>query len=79
MCLCAGAVFVENRYRLGLAPTHWRLKPQPAGGLLRPTMHLDGNVLVTSGVAGGESSQWVGRAVVLAFCSFTANHTNYAI
>lgn len=28
MCLCAGAVFVENRYRLGLAPTHWRLKPQ---------------------------------------------------
>lgn len=28
MCLCAGALLVENRYRLRLAPTHWRRKPQ---------------------------------------------------
>lgn len=28
MCLCAGAVFVENRYWLGLAPTHWRITLQ---------------------------------------------------
>lgn len=28
MCLCAGAVFMENRYWWGPAPTHWRLKLQ---------------------------------------------------
>ncbi len=53
--------------------------PQPVGGLLRPTMHLDDNVLVTSCVAGKEYSQWVGWAAVLLSASYIANHANTII
>lgn len=49
---------------------------QPVGGLICPTMHLGDSVVVTSFLASGENSQWVGRAVVLLFASPSANYAN---